>query len=136
MLAPMKEADLLRGFVLTVLEHLRTAASDWALEPVRTTTSLSGLREAARDAIGFCEEMKFDEVRALDLILARRGLPTLSEMRDRRYQELLRILSRGRIVSADEARLVNSLVSDVDSTVVSRQSRVAAEQLLAHYERP
>jgi hypothetical protein len=70
----------------------------------------------------------------LDKRLARDGLPTLSLLRDARYRDFLRVLSRGRIESSEEFRLVGSYLSDVDSTHLSPEVRVAANALLGEYE--
>ena len=108
--ASEEEVEQLRGFSLAVLEHLRLEFPRDVLEPLRTTRSLRGLREAAGD-----------------------GLPTLTLMRDRRYRSLLEILSRGRIASDEEFRLVNGFVSDLD-THLSGAARDAAEALMQAYE--
>jgi hypothetical protein len=128
------EHEQLRGFSLTVLEQLGVSFSEDSLAPIRTTRSLRGLREAAHDMVEMCEDLAADQVSALDARLARDGLPTLSEMRDRRYRSLLTVLSRGRIESDDEFRLVNSCVSDVESTHLSGSTRAKASELLGAYE--
>ena len=84
--------------------------------------------------VEMCEDLAADQVAALDARLAGDGLPTLSEMRDRRYRSLLTVLSRGRIESDDEFRLVNSFVSDVDSPHLSEPTRAKASRLLGAYE--
>lgn len=128
------EHEQLRGFSLVVLDQLGSPFSEESLAPIRTTKSLRGLREAARDMVEMCEDLAANQVAALDARLARDGLPTLSEMRDRRYRNLLTVLSRGRIESDDEFRLVNSFVSDVDSPHLSGPARAKANALLGAYE--
>jgi len=128
------EHEQLRGFSLAVLDQLRIPFSAESLEPIRTTRSLRGLREAARDMVEMCEDLAADQATALDARLSREGLPTLSQMRDRRYRSLLTVLSRGRIESDDEFRLVNSFVFDVDSPHLSGAARAKANALLGEYE--
>ena len=128
------EIEQLRGFSLAVLESIGLALSPESLEPIRTTRSLRGLREAARDMVEMCQDLTADQVAAFDLRLVDDGLPTLTQMRDRRYRSLLAILSRGRIRSDDEYRLVNSFVSDIDAPHLSPDARSKANVLLASYE--
>ena len=130
----LHEGEQLREFSLAVLDELQVAPSDWALEPLRTTTSVRGLREAARDMVEMCEDLSTEQVAALDARLARAGLPTLSLMRDARYRDFLRVLSRGRIASEDECRLVSSYVSDVESAALSPDARSVAHALLDEFE--
>lgn len=56
-------------------------------------------------------------------------------MRDRRYTELLAILSRGQIKSDDECRLVKGFVADMESARLSGHNRAKANALLLAYER-
>ena len=80
------EHEQLRGFSLAVLDQLGSPFSEESLAPIRTTRSLRGLREAARDMVEMCQDLAADQVAALDARLTRDGFPTLSEMRDRRYR--------------------------------------------------
>ena len=128
------ELEQLRGFSLAVLAELQAAFSEEALQPIRSTRSLRGLRDAARDMVEMCEDLSSDRVAALDARLAREGLPTLSLMRNRRYQSLLAVLSRGQIRSDDEFRLVTGFASDLEAAHLSSEARAKANALLAAYE--
>ena len=128
------EHEQLRGFSLAVLDQLGVSFSEESLEPIRSSRSLRGLREAARNMVEMCEDLAAEQAAALDARLARDGLPTLSQMRNRRYRRLLTVLSRGRIESDDEFRLVNGFVSDVDSPYLSDPARAKANALLGAYE--
>jgi hypothetical protein len=130
-----EELEHLRGFALAVLDYLGFALSNETLEPIRTAKSVRGLREAARDMVEMCEDLAADRVSALDARLANEGLPTLTQMRDRRYRTLLTILSRGHIESDDECRLVNGFVADMESARLSDDNRAMANALLLAYER-
>ena len=127
-----EEHEQLRGFILEIMSLL--PHSEETLHPVRATRSLSGLRQASRDMVEMCQDLADDQVAALDARLASKGLPTLTHMRDRRYRSMLAILSRGRIKSDEEFRLLNSFVSDVDSPHLSEANRTRAETLLGEYE--
>jgi hypothetical protein len=128
------ELEQLRGFSLAVLEELGVSLSAEALEPIRASRSLRGLREAARDMVEMCQDINGDQLVALDARLARAGLPTLSLMRDHRYRAFSAVLVRGRIDSDDEFRLVNSFVSDVEVGQLSEEARATATVLLGRYE--
>ena len=90
-----QELEQLRGFVLAVLDFLGLAPSRESVEPIRTAKSLRGVRDAARDMVEMCEDLAADRVRALDARLTHEGLPTMTQLRDHRYRELLTILSPG-----------------------------------------
>lgn len=128
------EREQLRRFVLTILDELRIPIREQALAPLQTAASIRGLREATRDMVEMCEALSADQVASLDARLARSGLPTLFLMRDGRYRDFLRVLTRGQINSAEEFRLVNSYVSDVDSPHLSPEVRSSAGVLLAAFE--
>ena len=128
------EIEQLRGFSLAVIDHLGWGVPSEALEPLRSTRSVRGLRDAARDMVEMCQDLGPDQVAALDTRLARVGLPTLTLMRDRRYRELLEVLSRGRIRSDEEFRLVNGFVSELDTPDLSLSARHAAEALMRAFE--
>jgi len=130
----MDEINQLRGFSLEVLDFCGVEVSAQALEPVLTSNSLQGFREAANDMVEMCQDLSDQQVVDLDSKLQVKGLPTLTMMRDSRYKHFLKILSREQITSDDEFRLVNSIVSDTASPFLSENSRSAAEALLANYE--
>jgi hypothetical protein len=129
-----EELEQLRGFCLAVIDQVGVSFSEEALEPIRTSRSLRGLREAARDMVEMCVDLEGEQLAALDARLARAGLPTLSLMRDRRYRSLLTVLSRGRIESDDEFRVVSGFASDVEPGHLSPDARAKANALLGAYE--
>lgn len=135
MAQPTEKLEQLRGFVLTVLDHLGLALSAEALEPIRTARSIRGVREAARDMVEMCEDLGADRDSVLDARLTHDGLPTLTQMRDRRYREVLTILGRGQINSDDECRLVNGFVADTEAARLSADDSAKANVLLLAYER-
>ena len=85
--------------------------------------------------VEMCEDLAADRVSVLDARPTHDGLPTLTQMRDRRYRELLTILSRGQIKSDDECRLVNGFVADTESARLSADNRAKANVWLLAYER-
>lgn len=70
------ERELLRGFSLAVIEFLRLDWSGASLEPLRTTNSLRGLRDAARDVVEMCQDVAVERIEAIDAHLTSDGLPT------------------------------------------------------------
>jgi hypothetical protein len=85
--------------------------------------------------VEMCEDVAANRVAVLDARLAHEGLPTLTQMRDRRYRELLTILSRGHIKSDDECRLVSAFTADREPARLSDDNRAKANALLLAYER-
>lgn len=133
--APYDEKEQLRGFALCVASRLGSAVSDDAWEPLRTTNSIRGLREAARDMAEWCHDLDPQQLAQIEAELSAAGLPSIAFMLDRRRTEFARVLARGRIEDGDEYRLLDSFVSDVDSGV-DAQDRARAERLLSEFSDP
>jgi hypothetical protein len=106
------ELEQLRGFVLCVAERVLDPGLAQHLGAVRRTSSLRGLREAARDMVEACQDLSEREVAELDHKLSVAGLPTLSAMRDRRHLNLLHVLAKQRVESEEEFRLLSGYLSD------------------------
>jgi hypothetical protein len=77
-------------------------------------------------------DLEGDRLGALNEQLSSHGVPTLSQMRNAWFMDLLRILGRGRIRSDDEWRLVNGYLSDTENRGLEMAR--AAEVLVAQYE--
>jgi hypothetical protein len=139
----LDEKEQLRGFILHALDFVlgrQQDAQSTALlaklrEPVESSRSVAGLREASRDMIEWCQDLRTEEVGTLDRRLLRAGLPTLTVMRDRRYRALIRVLSQGRIGSEAEYRLLCSYASDVANGALSQSDRQRVERILTDYHR-
>jgi hypothetical protein len=72
---------------------------------------------------------------ALEARLAQAGAPSLSAMRGQRVNSIFRILNRGQIRSADEFRLINAVLSNVDDRILDDSTRELANNLLGDYEK-
>jgi hypothetical protein len=91
--------------------------------------SLTGVRQAVADCVEMLIDLEGDRLGALNEQLSSHGVPTLSQMRNAWFMDLLRILGRGRIRSDDEWRLVNGYLSDTENRGLEMAR--AAEVLVA-----
>ena len=128
------EKERLRRFVLTILEHIDFPTTASSYDLIRMTNSLRILRSSASEIVEFRDDMSADQISEIDRDLLQQGLPSLTQMADRRHRELRHILLRNCIKSGDEWRLVDSYVGTLDSNVLSDQERDQAGRLLAEYE--
>ena len=128
------EKEMLRGFVLTVLELGNTPFFEAAIEPLRRSNNVNELRSFAADLVEMYQDMVGQDLAELDKLLLERGFPSMSEMRDRNVRRLREILSTGRIKSNDDWRFVESYLSDVDSHVLTNKDRETANKILAEYD--
>lgn len=128
------EQERLRAFILTVLEYVNIPMFDSAVEPIRNCNLASGLRMAMNDTVELCEDLKPEQVVELDALLSAKQLPTLTQMTDRRYVEMKKILQRNRIRSDDEWRMIEGYMGALDTKCLSAEERDRAMRLLADYE--
>ena len=126
----VSEKERLRGFAIAVWETFLPNLSADALEPLRLTKSVAGLREAVRDCVEMLQDLDGDELRRFDQKLLAASLPTLTQMRDRRFRDLQQILGRGEVRNEEEHRLVESFLADVGSQGLSETDRATAESVL------
>ena len=140
MLPQPNEKDQLRGFICEVAEFMSDLAGDSGREfaseltqAVCSSNRLDGLRAAASDMIEWTCDLTPEEVARLDLQLESARLPTLSQMRDRRYRQIQRILDGKALRSEIDYRLLNDVLSDTESSVLSEAERQLANMLLASY---
>ena len=117
----------------TAPEHVPAAVADrmWSTSP---STALKGLRQAAADVVEMYQDIKGDELAALERRFAAAGAPSLAAMRSRRVVDIFRILERAEIRSDDEWRLLNAVVSDVADRILDEPGRAVASRLLGEYE--
>ena len=80
------------------------------------------------------EDIKGDDLAALEQRFAAAGAPSLAAMRSRRVVDIFRILTRAKIRSDDEWRLLNAVASDVADGILDDANRPLAERLLREYE--
>jgi hypothetical protein len=136
-----KERLLLIGFCKITMEHIlglipvsekklysKINFDDWNKGP------LEGIRMAANDMVEWGSYLSKDQIDELDNKLEESGFPTLTAMKHRNYQQVLKILSRGVINSDKEYYLLNSYLTDVDCKELSTEEISNAEQIIAVYE--
>jgi len=70
----------------------------------------------------------------LDRCLEAADLPLLTTMMKGSARNARQIVARGHIKSDDEFRLLNGIVSDVESSVFSAEEKVSVESMLGMYE--
>ena len=80
------------------------------------------------------EDIKGDDLAALEQRFAAAGAPSLAAMRSRRVVDIFRILTRAKIRSDDEWRLLNAVVSDTADRILDESNRAVAQRLLREYE--
>ena len=114
-------------------EHRPVAVVDrmWSSSP---STALKGLRQAAADVVEMYQDIKDDDLAALEQRFAAAGAPSLAAMRARRVVDIFRILNRAAIRSDDEWRLLNAVVSDTADRILDESNRAVAQRLLREYE--
>jgi hypothetical protein len=137
MTAKRNERQQLREFILRVAavvlprDNPQTVESQLAkmTESINNCTSLSGLREAARDMVEWSRDLEGEALVQIDADLLEVHAPTLTQMRDKRYRAFSRILARGRIRSEDEYRLVEGLLAETSlpATEVDEVTRLQHE---------
>jgi len=135
--ARMNELDQLKRFVLCVyefIEQLSGAHMDLAAAAaIEASSSLPGLRAASSDMIECTQDFDGGMLAQLEERLASQNLPSLALMRSRQGRLIAEIVARGEIRSEDECRLILSVLSDVDSLILSGTNREIAEQLVADF---
>jgi hypothetical protein len=120
-----KERLLLIGFCKTTMEHIlglipvsekklssKINFDDWNEGP------LEGIRMAENDMVEWSSCLPKDQIDGLDNKLKESGFPTLTGMKHRNYQQVLKILSRGVINSYKEYYLLSSYLTDVDCNLL------------------
>jgi len=130
------ELVALRGFIVEVARSLlpRDAAQEFAdLEAeVAASQSLERLRQAAQEWIAVAQSagLSVPDVDRLDAALQQRNLPTFSDMRAARYEQLCHLLGRGTAETEAELRLATSFLLDVNSAIPTSEERHQVESML------
>ena len=78
------------------------------------------------------QDVRGDQLTAIDDRVTHLGLPTLSRMRSAAHRRFAEILARGRIRTDDEAGFIEARLSDVGDTGPSTVDRDLAERLMAY----
>jgi len=95
--------------------------------------ALEGLRQAVNDTVEDWESRTREDIRNLDALLHKQGLPTFSEIRRRYASAYKRILKQGILKTDTDYYLVAGVLSDV-SSLVNEDERVLLNRLVAQYE--
>lgn len=136
------ERHQLAGFIRCVADFMQrnypSAATSVMAEQISridmARTPIGGIREAARDMVEWCQDLRPTEVPVLDQELLQLGLPTFTLLRQRRYRELLKVLDRGCVKTESEYRLLEGYLSDTESgAALSQADRARAIQILSEF---
>jgi hypothetical protein len=143
--AQRAEFSRLRAFVQTLFETVWTgrglstdnhpsvvADRMWVRSP---TSALRGIRQAATDMVEATQDFEGASLGELESRLAAAGAPSLACMRDRRVQQVFKLLQQGEIRTDDEARLLQTVLSDTADRILDSSSTSVATAMLADYER-
>ena len=92
---------------------------------------LTGIREAAGDALQVCSYMKPAQLTKLDSELLKAGLPSIANLKSNSYKQFLKITSKGKISNDDEWRFIRSFV---ETDTLNHEQRDFAYGLMEDYE--
>ncbi len=92
---------------------------------------ISGARQAASDMVEATKDINGEELQNLDAMLNKQNLPTLTNMRQNGFKQLLKILSGGKIKNEEGWRLLRSFLEN-DS--LSDTEALKIQELLDEYE--
>ncbi|MDO6694244.1 hypothetical protein Q4574_13200 [Aliiglaciecola sp. 3_MG-2023] len=95
------------------------------------TFPITGVRQAAQDALEICSHMKIKEREHLESELLKLGLPSLANLENKSYKKFLKITSRGKITTEEDWRLVRSLL---DADTLNDNQKLFAAELLDRFE--
>jgi hypothetical protein len=130
----MGEVEKLRGFILTTYEFAGLGVSDESLAPIKADGPVTGFRMAARDCAECYEDFNSKKIEELDLLLLSKGLPTITQMYNKNYQKFLSLISKSKIKTDEQFRLLNSFVTEQNGKLASIEERNKAQQLMGTYE--
>ncbi|MCX7515423.1 hypothetical protein, partial [Frateuria sp. STR12] len=93
--------------------------------------ALTGLRQAANDAVESLQDLTVAQVAAFDAKLRLAGVMTLSEMRRRHSRQFKGILKRGRVRNETEYYLAKGILDSCTDTLGPTDQAALASMLLA-----
>jgi hypothetical protein len=139
-----RELDEMALWCRTVMEFLRERAPDdgyadrWlaALEEARQRGSLRGMRMAKRDLVENAEGFSPRDQRELNQWLSERGLELLQFTTPKDATTVAKVMTRGRIRTDNEFRLVLQAVDDMVQSGRPEGEIAAANALLAAFVAP
>ena len=125
----LNEKELLAEFIVVVFDS-GESNSDFTKEYI-LSFPLSGIRQAAQDALAICSHMKPSQVEAVNSVLLSRGLPPISSFKNKAFKQFLKLSSKGKIVNDEQWYMVRSLL---DSDILNDEQETLAAHLVESYE--
>lgn len=129
---PQLARDLEVAFLAFVLPRmLGETLRNHPLDPAKWTAKQMDMVLA--DVAEWGGGLSKEQLSALDTELERAKLPSLTSMINSSHRRARRILRRGRVNSDDEYNLLNGLLCDTASSVLSLRERQLAESMIGTY---
>ena len=125
------EKELLAEFIEVVFDSGKSK-SDFKKEYI-LKFPLSGIRQAAQDALTICSHMKPSQEEAMNSVLLSRELPPISTFKNKAFKQFLKLSSKGKIANDEQWYLVRSLL---DSDILNKEQMTFATNLVESYEFP
>ena len=91
-----------------------------------------GLKQAIQDSLEDTKEMSVEELKEIDALLKKAGAPSLGEVRGLIWNEIPKIVKRGKIRNDTEFYLINEKV--VGSNEFTEEERAILNKLMEEYE--
>ncbi|PLX96550.1 MAG: hypothetical protein C0622_14680 [Desulfuromonas sp.] len=134
------EKEILKETTIEILNTIISFYGDnscFFKRMINTTENVnrvSDLKMALNDILECAKDMKPEEISFLDKNLSEKGLPTFTQLSNKKYKKLISIISRGRIKNENEFYLVNDFACDVTEGVITAQEREAVNKLIGDFE--
>ncbi len=126
------EKEKLVGFTIALMEELGPAEFlDYVDREAWLKSPIAGVRQAANDMLEATGDIAGDELNRLNTVLSDKGLPTLSNMRDKSFKKVIQLLSRNKLKSEDEWRLLRAFT---ETSLLGKAETEQAQMLMDHYE--
>ena len=134
------EKETLREVTIEILTTMKRFYGDSIIdferiiEITHKCNKLNEIKMLLNDMTEWVKDMKPEEVVQLDDSLKEKGLPTFTQITNKKYKKLLSIISRGHIKNESEYYLVNDFVCDMTEGLITRNERKSANKLIGEYE--
>jgi hypothetical protein len=96
--------------------------------------AFSGLKQAIQDTLHDMYEVSIAELKEIDELLKKERLPPLSEVRNTLWNEIPKIMKRGKIKNDTEFYLIKEKAIDLGSKDFSERERESLNRLIEEYE--
>jgi hypothetical protein len=104
------------------------------ISSIERCNNLSQLKMALSDMLEWTRDIKGAELEEVNTILASKGLPSLSLIRNKEHKKLIDILSKSKISNDSEYNLVMAYLNDINNSFLSKGEKSTANKLLKDYE--